>query len=254
MTDEVVEPAVTAPAKKAKRARQPKASAPNAAAASTAAPPAGQRDLLIGMAAKTTLAVNRAASILEEELATGIGATQNIEQKLVDVETLRSADSREVVQRLRKDAHDVVDILVDLVKIATKALDGLSERALSIGWGSARPTGEKPAARAIPSLAVPTAVKPGERVEIPMTLENESNKPTEAFNFHSSDLVNPAGERISSQQISFSPEQLVIEPQQASVVTVIIRVPENATPGIYSGLLQASRLDQLRAVLSIQIV
>ena len=223
-------------------------------AGETSSPFAGQLDLVAGLAGITSRIVSSAASILEEKLATGIRVAQNIEKEVVDIEKARSRDSKEVIQRFRKDAHDMVDIVVDLVNSATKALDGLSERALTIGVGSEPRAEKKPAAVGIPSLAVPTAVKPGESVEIPMTLENESNKPTEAFNFHSSDLVNTAGERISSEQISFSPEQLVIEPQQASVVTVTIRVPENAAPGIYSGLLQATRVDQLRAVLSIQIV
>ncbi len=213
----------------------------------------GQLDLLAGVAETTSRIVTRAVSILEEELATGIGMTQDIEQKYVDVEKLRSADSGEVIQRFRKDAHDMVDILIDLVNVATNALGNLSERVVSIGVGEPRQTGKKGAGGAIPSLAVPTLVKPGEEVEIPMTLENASDKPTEAFYFHSSDLVNTTGERIPAQHVSFSPERLVIEPQNATTVTVIVRVPENASPGIYSGLLQATRMDQLRAVLSIQI-
>lgn len=214
---------------------------------------AGQLDLLAGMAGTTSLIVTRAASILEEEIAAGISATQSIEQKVVDVDRLRAGDSQAVIQRFRKDAHDVVDILLDLVNVATNTMSDLSERAVKIGLGQPRKTGEKPAASAIPSLAVPTVARPGEAVEIPMMLENESDKPIEAFSFHSSDLMNADGERISAQQVSFSPERLVIEPKQATTVTVIVHVPDNAAPGVYSGLLQASRMDQLRAVLTLQI-
>jgi hypothetical protein len=46
---------------------------------------------------------------------------------------------------------------------------------------------------------------------------------------------------------------LIIEPQKATILTVIVNVPDNASPGVYSGLLQATRMDQLRAVLTIQI-
>jgi hypothetical protein len=249
----------TAPARKTKRPRRApkKAPAQEAPAAESqeeaASHLAGQLDLLAGMAGTTSRIVNRAASILEEEIAAGIGVTQNIEQKYVDVGKLRSADSQAVIQRFRKDAHDVVDVLIDLVNVATNALGGLSDRAVSIGLGQPRKPAERGAGGAIPSLAVPTVVKPGEAVEIPMTLENESDKPTEAFYFHSSDLVNTSGERISAQQISFSPERLVIEPRNTTTVTVIVRVPDDVSPGVYSGLLQAARMDQLRAVLSIQI-
>jgi hypothetical protein len=254
--DEIHQPA---PTRKTRRPRRtPKEAPARVAPASesqeeSASRLAGQIDLLAGMAGTTSRIVNRAASILEEELAAGIDVTRNIEQKYVDVDRLRSTDSQVVIQRFRKDAHDVVDILIDLVNVATNTLGGLSERAVSIGLGQPRKAAERGAGGAIPSLEVPTVAKPGEAVEIPMALENESDKPTEAFYFHSSDLVNTTGERISADKISFSPERLVIEPRNTTTVTVIVHVPDNASPGIYSGLLQATRMDQLRAVLSIQI-
>jgi predicted phage tail protein len=214
---------------------------------------AAQIDVLTGMAGTTSRIVNRAASILEEELAAGIGVTQNIEQRFVDVDKLRSAESQEVIQRFRKDAHDVVDILLDLMNVATNTLGNLSERAVSIGISQPRQPEKKQSDGSVPALVVPATAKPGEVVEIPMALENASDKPTEAFFFHSSDLVNITGERIGAQQIAFSPEQLVIEPRTTTTVKVMVRVPEDVTPGIYSGLLQATRMDQLRAVLSIQV-
>jgi hypothetical protein len=256
MTDEKLDTNEAASGKKTRRARRNQEKNP---AADQKAPQAetkeqaAQLDILAGIAGTTSRIVNRAASILEEELAIGIGATQNIEQKFVDVEKVRSANSQEVIQRFRKDTHDVVDILIDLVNVATNALGNLSDRALSIGIKQPKKAGGKAATGVIPSLAVPTVVKPGEAVEIPMTLENESDKPTEAFFFHCSDLMNTAGERIPAHQVTFSPERLMIEPQKATIVTVIVHVPENASPGVYSGLLQATRMDQLRAVLTIQI-
>lgn len=260
MTEEMNETKQTARASRPRRSRRtpqkppvPEAPAPTSQEEAPSRLLPGQLDLLTGMAETTSRIVTRAASILEEELAAGISVTQTIEQKYMDVAALRSADSQAVIQRFRKDAHDVVDILIDLVNAATNTLGSLSERAVSIGLGQPRKAAERGAGGSIPALAVPTAAKPGEAVEIPMTLENESDKPTEAFYFHSSDLVNTTGERISAEHISFSPERLVIEPRKTTTVTVLVRVPDDASPGIYSGLLQATRMDQLRAVLSIQI-
>ncbi len=216
---------------------------------------AGQIDLLNAVTGTTARIVTRAASILEEELASGIGVTQNIEQRFVDVDKLRSGNSQEVVQRFRKDAHDVVDILLDLVNVATNAVSGLSERAVSIGLGQQQPPAQNnnTSAAAVPTLAVPALAKAGQTIEIPMTLENESEQPIETLNFLSSDLVNTDGERIAAGQISFLPENLVIEPKKTSTITVVVRIPDNAAPGVYSGLLQATRMGQLRAVMSIQI-
>ena len=226
--------------------------------------PAPQLDVLAGVmgaAGSTVRIVQKAVSVLEEELAAGINTTQKLEQKVVDVDKLRSADPQEVIQRFRRDAHDVVDILLDLVNVATNSLDQLTQRVIRIGVSESR-SGAAPspaggggggAGGGIPSLVVSTPVKPGAAVEIPMTLENESSKPTDVFYLLSSDLVNPNGDRIAAQQVSFVPEKMVIEPQKSAVITVTVRVPESTPPGTYSGLLQATKLEQLRAVLSIQI-
>ena len=226
---------------------------------------------VMGAAGSTVRIVQKAVSVLEEELAAGINTTRKLEQKMVDVDKLRSADPQEVIQRFRRDAHDVVDILLDLVNVATNSLDQLTQRVIRIGISEVRsggasssPTGGGASSSAggsggssagggIPSLAVSTPVKPGGAVEIPMTLENESSKPTDVFYLLSSDLVNPNGDRISAGQVSFVPEKMIIEPQKSAVITVTVRVPDSTPPGTYSGLLQATKLEQLRAVLSIQI-
>jgi hypothetical protein len=248
-----------------KRAR---AAAPPAPKASNASPASGgqsetasndarlfssQRDMLSDVAGNTIRIVYRAASVLEEELNTGIGATRRLEEKLIDVEKLRSGDPQEVMQRFRRDAHDVVDILIDLVNVTTNAVDNLTQRMVTIQLDQSPSKGGAAASPGIPALSVPTPVKAGGEVQIPMMLENESNRQTETFNLLSSDLVNVEGERIAADQIAFTPKRMVLEPHKAATVTVIVHVPENTKPGLYSGLLQASRLEQLRAVLTIQI-
>lgn len=217
----------------------------------------GQLDMLIGVADTTSRIVQRAASILEEELASGIVAARQIERRFVDVEKIRSRDPEEVMQRFRRDAHEVVDILIDLVSVATTSLSGLAQRAITISAGAVgsgeSPAKPAPSAGGIPALTIAQPVKPGERVEVPMTLENDSDRTTETFRFISSDLINPDGERIPAQQITFVPETITIEPHKSATITVAIVVPEGAPSGVYSGLLQATRLNQLRAVVTLQV-
>ena len=261
MTDQATQPQTKPPAARRRAARTqppppekpPEPAQPQPAPASTNA----QRDFLTGVANSATQIVQKASSILEEEIALGIGATQRIERKLVDVDKIRAENPQEVIMRFRHDAHEVVDILIDLVNVATNALDDISKRVINIGIGNT-PSEEKEQSggsggSGIPSLTVPTPVKAGTSIDIPMTLENASSKATEAFNLLSSDLINPGGERIAAQQISFVPDKLTLEPQKSTVVTVRVSVPVQTPPGVYSGLLQATRLEQLRAVLSIQI-
>ena len=77
----------------------------------TSPPSAGQTDLVAGLAGTASRIVSKAASIVEEEIALAIRLTQDLEQKYVDAEQVRSKDAQGVIQRFRRDAHDVVDIL-----------------------------------------------------------------------------------------------------------------------------------------------
>lgn len=232
---------------------QSAAKAPPSSSANQQSSPSNNQDTASpGIAGSAVRIVQKAVSVLEEEISLGINSTQRLEQKLVDVDQLRS--SQEIVQRFRRDAHDVVDILIDLVNVATNSLEQMTQRAIRVVDGSEpRRTPTRAAENGIPTLAVSTPLKAGESANIPMTLENESSKPTDVIDLFSSDLINSEGQRILAKQITFSPEKLMIEPQKNVLVTVHVQVPKDTPPGTYSGLLQAAKLEQLRAVLSVRI-
>ena len=105
----------------------------------------------------------------------------------------------------------------------------------------------------MPTLMMPNSIKAGESAEVPMTLENDSDKSTDELKFLSTDLVNASGDRISSEKTTFAPSSLIIGPNKAEKVTVTVRVPEGTPPGVYSGLVQATKLNQLRALLMVQV-
>ncbi|MCU0805235.1 MAG: hypothetical protein MUF79_09130 [Burkholderiales bacterium] len=228
--------------------------------ASAAAAAAGDElNALRGAVGATSRIVLQAASILEEEIAAGIVAAKKVEARFVDVDKLRGADPQEVMQRFRRDAHEVVDILIDLVNVATNSLSGLAQRVVRIseagvGAAAGAVSGKlRPAAGAVPSLAVPQPLKPGESVQVPLTLENDGDTTTENFRFLCSDLVNASGDRIAGGYVSFLPDALAIAPRSAATVTVTVSAPTGTPTGVYSGIVQATRLEQLRAVLSVRV-
>lgn len=207
--------------------------------------------------ASTSRIVEQAASILEEELAAGIVTAKRIEHKVMDVKKLRDQDSQETMQRFRRDAHEVIDILMDVVNLATNSLGDLTQRVIRISAGQPAEKAEKSqpvsAPGGIPALNVEPPVKAGQAVEIPLTLENGGDNPTEEFCFFSSNLLNASGDQISARYITFTPSAVVIDPHSSLPVTVTVAVPEGITPGTYSGLVQASRMELLRAVLTIRV-
>lgn len=211
---------------------------------------------LRSLPASTSRIVEQAASILEEEIAAGIVAAKRVEERFVDVGKIRSKDPEEVMQRFRRDAHEVLDILVDMVNLATNSLGDLTQRVITISQGQPGAPGRKsqPASPGgIPALNVDKPVKAGQAVEIPLTLENGGDNPTEEFGFYSSDLLNAAGEHISAGNISFQPKVVTIESHGSTPVTVVVTVPKGASPGVYSGLVQATKLELLRAVLTVRV-
>lgn len=215
-------------------------------------PTSGEREEgFVGTVASTTARiVQQAASILEEEIAAGVIAAKQVEGRFLNVNKLRSGGPDELMHRFRRDAHEVVDILMDVVNAATSSLGGLAQRAVTIRGGGAR----KPEAReggAIPTLVMP--VKAGASNEVAMSVENDGDTPIVEFTFQSTDLVDGRGNRLLAKQITFSPVMLTLQPRTTERVTVAAQVPVGTTPGTYSGLLQASRLDDLRAILLLQI-
>lgn len=213
---------------------------------------AGQDDAMSNFAQTTSRLVRQAASILEEELAAGIGAAKQIEEKLFDVPKMRSGKPEEVMQRFRRDAHEVVDILMDVLQGAASALGGLAERAVKIRTSTA-PASERMEPGKTATVEVPKPVKAGQQVEIPLTLANDSDAATPQFSFFATDFVSGAGDRIPAACAVCNPPLLVIAPHATEKVAVTVAVPEGTPPGVYSGLLQANKLGQLRAVLIVKV-
>jgi hypothetical protein len=206
---------------------------------------------VVDLAQRASLIVQQSATILEEEIAAGIQAAREIEARFLDVESLRGGDDSRFSRRLRRDVHEVVDIVVDLIESGARGAGGLAVRAVSLKPSSDR-NARRPVPGNIPTLTPSAPLNAGGTAEISMILENDSDTETDEFSFESSDLINAAsGARIAAGGIAVSPTPVIIAPRGSSTVTVQVAIPEGAVPGVYSGLLQATRLDQLRAILTV---
>jgi hypothetical protein len=207
--------------------------------------------MIKGLARGASRIVAQAASILEEELATGIDAAKQIEERFVNVADMRSANPDEVMARFRDDAHQVVDIVLDLINVPTRSLGDWAQRVVSIRPDDGKTPTASPAEA--PTIAVPSALRPGASAEVPLSLENDGDTPTAEFTFQSTDLVNADGDKILARHVNFDPATITIAPHERESVTVSISVPKGTVPGLYSGLVLASKLDRLRAVLVVDV-
>lgn len=209
-----------------------------------------------GLATTTSRIVHKAASILEEELRAGINAAQQVERQFLNVSALRGGHSEAVMQRFRRDAHEVVDMLIDVVSAATNAVGSLAQRVVTFksGSGDESKAGSRKTLGAALTLTSPRSFLPGETAEIPVLLENDSDSATEQFQLRSSDLMDAVSAgRIPAQQVSFTPSPLRIGPRDSVKVMVAVAIPIGTPAGSYAGLVQASQLEHLRAILQVQV-
>lgn len=201
--------------------------------------------------------VIRAATILEEEIAIGLGAVKRIEQRFLDVDAIRKQDPDAVMSKFRRDAHDAIDIILDVLTAAAQTVGAQAGRFVNVTAGATgTPTAGKngtPGGIQVPALRVPGKVAPGASGDVAMSLENPSDAQTASFSLHASDLVSASGDRIGATQVAFSPPNLSVGPRQAGRVDVKIQVPAGTPSGTYEGLVRATRMENLRAMLTVVV-
>jgi len=104
--------------------------------------PAADRSMvtLVGeLASGSSETIKRAAAILEEELAAGVVAARQVEKKLSGTATKQPSDTDQTVSRLRKDAHDLVDIFMDSLAAASRSLDETASRLSALNSDKTKP-------------------------------------------------------------------------------------------------------------------
>jgi len=206
-----------------------------------------------GLATEAVRIVEQAASILEEEISAGVVAAKKVEERYININALRAGASDQLMQRFREDAHDVLDIILDMVNLSINALSGLSERALNI-----RSTSDNTVNTAakndenLAELMVPAVLKPGETGKVGMLIENESDQPTGKFAFTAAGLLNAKGDLLKPRQIKFDPPASNIPANDLEKISILVSIPKGTPAGQYSGLLHAPALD-MRAILTVQV-
>lgn len=208
------------------------------------------------MAAAPAVVV-KAATILEEEIAITLGAVKRIEQRFIDVDAMRKHAPDAVMAKFRRDAHDAVDIILDVLTAAAQTVGAQAGKFVNVTAGASAPSAGQydgaPAGLQVPALRIPGTVTAGRAGVVAMALENPSDVGTASFTLHASDLVSASGTRIESQHVVFTPASLSVGPRQAGRVEVSVAVPPGTPAGTYEGLVRATQMENLRAMLAVVV-
>ena len=204
--------------------------------------------------------VQRAGSILEEELSVGITALDRLENRFVDVERMRTPETHDLLNRFRTDAHQIVDLVLDLVGTSFETVGKIADGDVSIGVPLGRSAGAKEQSpvngRSSGTVAVLDAsetVAAGGTVRLSMSVNNSADAATEPFTLVASDLVSNEGGRIPSSSMAFEPATVTIPANASERVEIAVTVPDDVAPGTYAGLVQATNLGPVRAVLTLTV-
>lgn len=179
--------------------------------------------------------VAQAASVLDDEMAKGVLAARR------DASIARRGDSNANHPVLRQ-MHEFVDNLAALwPKLQGEAASGhMPHRPATAD--------QVPLATVRPHAAV----KPGEQAVISMALRNRESQPVRLLPI-ATDLLGSRGGRISSSLLEFSPSEVALAPQERKDLAMSATIPAGTAPGCYSGLLVLKGLDDLRALVTIEV-
>ena len=103
-----------------------------------------------------------------------------------------------------------------------------------------------------PVLSPACPVAPGGTAQISVSLVNEDEQPAQIV-FFSTGLIGEDGASIAADRISFQPRELMLSPGKTGEVCVRVAIAAQTRCAVYSGLIRASKLDYLHAVLVLQV-
>lgn len=191
--------------------------------------------------------VQQATSILQRETAVvpASAPSDSLTDAAPPVSLLKADQIEARADQLRRQAGDLVEGVLSMIFAAGSASP--SPAAL----GPATMSGPSAAGHA-PLIKPAGAVKAGNLAKIPFTITNDGPS-TIDLAFYSSDLIGDSGFGIPARKVNFVPRLQSLRPQESTTLEALIPIPPQTPAGTYAGLIQATALEYLRAVLTVAV-
>lgn len=198
--------------------------------------------------------LSSAVNVLETEIAAGILAAKKIEKKVIDVEDVRS-NPENLLNRIRKDTHEVVDLFLDTLIALSSQLKIFSDNIEQHNGNlkSKETTSEKKQRDAITVLENDMPVKPGTTATLCMHVSDDEMKESVNIQFQKTELKGPSMQKIPVRNITIQPAVITLNPGDSKEVAIRIKVPVDCKPGHYTGLFTDLQNPLLKALINIEV-
>lgn len=195
--------------------------------------------------------INSAVNVLEEEIAAGILAAKKIERKVLDVDDIRN-DPDDLMNRIRRDTHEAVDLFLDALTAITKQVNKLAEKENKPQSEPATSNNSKKSP-VLSLIETERPLHPGETEVFTFTLL-EDTVDTTKISFQKTALFGPNGQTINATAIKVSPQNLVLKSNEEREIRVKISLPKKAEPGIYNAFITDKENAIVKVVLNVEVI
>ena len=199
--------------------------------------------------------INSAINVLEEEIAAGILAAKNIEKEMIDVDNIRN-NPDDLMNRIRRDTHEAVDLFIDALTAITKHVSTLSSTldVQNSGTEKANTSNGKEKDSSVSFIEAETPLKPGESTTLSLNVfDGEADEPID-LSIQKTEFKGPNKQFIWSRAIKIEPAELTLKPGEEKEISVQINIPKNAEPGKYNTMLTDANNHDFRAVIGIEVM
>lgn len=195
--------------------------------------------------------VSSAVNVLEEEIAAGILAAKNLESKLINVEEIRS-NQDELINRIRRDTHEALDLFLDAFAALTQQLNGIIEKSKPETVNNKNSEQKKSSSNSETIiLETQESFKIGETAKFELQFSDEEN--STRFHFIKNDFTASNNVKISSRNINITPVMFSLKAKQIAEVTIKIKIPKTAIPGFYHTLITDRYNPKIKIIVSLQV-
>jgi hypothetical protein len=196
--------------------------------------------------------ITSAINVLEEEIAAGILAAKKIEKKIIDVDELRH-NPEDLMNRIRRDTHEALDIFLDAFASLSKQIGILSDSVSSKSENGNTTVSEERKTGTPQIIEYEKPVKPGQKINFRLSLFDDAMTKPVKLDFQKMDFTASGNQRILSKFIQVKPTNIILNPGEKSEIDIEVSIPKISKPGYYHSVFFINSMPQERSILSFQV-